>query len=152
MNTPDIKGGVAATKKRAKGFSKEFQKFISRGNVVDLAVGVIIGAAFGKIVTSLVNDIIMPILGTALGGINFKELTFTIWGNATIAYGNFLQNIIDFVIVAFSIFIFIKLFNKLIPTKKPEVCPPKPIEKAEDAQVRLLREIRDSLKQNGPKK
>ena len=96
---------------------KEFKTFISKGNVVDLAVGVIIGSAFGKIVSSLVNDILMPIIGIIIGGIDFSNLTIQI-KDATIKYGIFIQNIIDFLIVAFCIFIFIKLINKV--SKKEE--------------------------------
>jgi len=88
-------------------FIKEFREFAMKGSVVDLAVGVIIGAAFGKIVTSLVNDLIMPSFGVILGNINFTELTLTI-GESTIKYGAFLQSVVDFVIVAFCIFLFVK--------------------------------------------
>ena len=93
------------------GFVKEFKEFALRGNVLDLAVGVIIGAAFGKIVTSLVNDIIMPLIGLLLAGIDFKDLSFTV-GKATVLYGSFIQTIVDFLIVAFSIFLFIRFFNR----------------------------------------
>ena len=86
---------------------KEFKEFISKGNVVDLAVGVIIGGAFGKIVTSLVNDIIMPLIGVIIGGINFTNLSIKI-GESVIAYGSFIQNIIDFLIIAACIFAFVK--------------------------------------------
>lgn len=117
----------------------EFKQFISKGNVIDLAVGVIIGTAFGKIVTSVVNDILMPIIGIVIGGINFTGLTFKI-KDATINYGMFIQNVIDFLIVALCIFIFIKFissFNKKEKIKKePEV----------DLQIELLTEIRDLLK------
>ena len=91
---------------------KEFKEFISRGNVIDLAVGVIIGGAFGKIVSSLVNDVLMPLIGICLGGLDFKGLSLSI-GNASISYGVFIQNIVDFLIIAFCIFIFIKLINKI---------------------------------------
>ena len=100
---------------------KEFKAFISKGNVLDLAIGVIIGAAFGKIVSSLVNDVIMPIIGLILGNINFKELKIVLKEAnndipaSTLNYGLFIQNIIDFLIIAFIIFIFVKLYNK---TKK----------------------------------
>ena len=90
----------------------EFKKFISKGNVVDLAVGVVIGGAFSKIVSSLVNDIIMPIIGILIGGIDFTSLTLKI-NNATIKFGLFFQNIIDFLIIAFCIFMVIKFINKL---------------------------------------
>ena len=88
-------------------FIKEFKKFISRGNAIDLAVGVIVGGAFSKIITSIVEDILMPLLGIALGGHDFKGLSLNI-GNATIKYGSFIQNIIDFLIVSFCIFMFVK--------------------------------------------
>ena len=91
---------------------EEFKKFISRGNVIDLAVGVIIGSAFGNIVTSLVNDILMPIIGILIGGIDFSGLSITI-ENAKINYGMFIGNIVNFLIIAFSIFLFVKAINKL---------------------------------------
>ena len=95
---------------------KEFKVFIMRGNVVDLAVAVIIGGAFGKIVTSLVSDIIMPLIGLIIGGIDFSGLAFTI-GNAKVTYGNFINNIIDFLIIALVIFLMIKAIDNL--KKKP---------------------------------
>ena len=91
---------------------KEFKEFISRGNVVDLAVGVIIGGAFGKIVTSLVDNIIMPLVGIIIGGIDFSNLAVNI-GRARLEYGLFIQNVVDFLIVAFCIFIFVKAINKI---------------------------------------
>lgn len=91
---------------------KEFKEFISKGNVLDLAIGVIVGAAFGKIVTSLVNDIIMPIIGIIIGGIDFTSFSLKI-NDATIAYGLFIQNVLDFLIISFCIFIVVKLTNKL---------------------------------------
>ena len=91
---------------------KEFKKFIARGNVIDLAVGVIMGGAFGKIVTSIVSDILMPLIGVISGGIDFTGLSFKI-GEAEIKYGNFIQNVIDFLIVAFCIFIMVKIVNKI---------------------------------------
>lgn len=119
---------------------KEFKTFISKGNVVDLAVGVIIGSAFGKIVSSLVNDILMPIIGIIIGGIDFSNLTIQI-KDATIKYGIFIQNIIDFLIVAFCIFIFIKLINKV--SKKEE----EKKEKVVSEEAKILKEIRDILKE-----
>ena len=98
-------------KKISKGAS-EFKTFISRGNVVDMAVGVIIGGAFGKIVTSLVNDVLMPVIGVFLGGLDFSDLSIKV-GDATIKYGSFIQTIVDFLIVAFCIFIIVKLFESL---------------------------------------
>ena len=118
---------------------KEFKTFISKGNVVDLAVGVIIGSAFGNIVSSLVNDILMPIIGIIIGGIDFSNLTIQI-KDATIKYGIFIQNIIDFLIVAFCIFIFIKLINKV--SKKEE----EKKEKVVSEEAKILKEIRDILK------
>jgi large conductance mechanosensitive channel len=94
---------------------KEFRDFAMRGNVMDLAVAVIIGGAFGKIIASLVSDMIMPLVGLLLGGVDFKNLAFKV-GNATVAYGLFLQNIVDFIIIAFVIFFMIKAINA---TKKP---------------------------------
>ena len=96
---------------RAKGLIKEFKEFISKGNVVDMAVGVIIGSAFGKIVSSLVNDIFMPLIGVIIGGIDFTNLTLKV-KDASINYGMFIQNIIDFLIVALCVFIFVKIINK----------------------------------------
>ena len=117
----------------------EFKEFISKGNVIDLAVGVIIGGAFGKIVTSVVNDILMPLIGIVIGGINFTGLTIRI-KDATIYYGMFLQNVIDFLIVALCIFVFIKFINRF--NKKEEVKE----EVKVDPQIELLTEIRDLLK------
>ena len=122
---------------------KEFKEFIARGNVIDMAVGVIIGGAFGKIVTSIVNDVLMPLIGVVSGGIDFTGLKFKI-GEAEILYGNFLQNVIDFLIIAFCIFILVKIVNK-ITKKKEEPVEEKPAPKPED--VVLLEEIRDLLKQ-----
>lgn len=94
---------------------KEFREFAVRGNVMDLAVAVIIGGAFGKIVTSLVDDIIMPFVGLLIGGIDFKSLAFTV-GSAKVTYGSFIQNIVDFIIIVFVIFLMIRAINS---TKKP---------------------------------
>ncbi len=123
-----------------KKILKEFKEYISRGNVIDLAVGVIIGSAFGKIVTSLVNDILMPLIGVILGGIDFTGLTIK-FQEATIKYGNFIQNIIDFLIVSFCIFILIKFVNKFSTLSKKEK-----IEEVKSDEVILLEEIRDLLK------
>jgi large conductance mechanosensitive channel len=124
---------------------KEFKEFISRGNVVDLAVGVVVGSAFGKIVTSLVSDIIMPIVGIIIGGIDFTGLTLN-FKDASIAYGTFIQNIIDFLIISACIFLFVKLINKLTKIKKEEEKKEvKEEPKSED--ILLLEEIRDLLKQ-----
>jgi large conductance mechanosensitive channel len=98
---------------------KEFRDFAMRGNVIDLAVGVIIGGAFGKIVGSMVNDILMPIIGLLMGGINFAELSLTV-GNAVVKWGAFVQTVVDFVIIAFVIFLIVKAANK---AKKQEPAP-----------------------------
>ena len=106
-------------KEKAKGLIGEFKEFIARGNVMDLAVGVIVGAAFGKIVTSLVEDILMPLIGVIIGGIDFSKLSFNI-KDASINYGMFIQNIIDFLIVALCIFFVVKAMNKFMKKKKEE--------------------------------
>lgn len=134
--------------KKGNSTFAEFKKFISKGNVVDLAVGVIIGSAFGKIVTSVVNDILMPLIGIVIGGLDFSNLAIKV-GEANIKYGIFIQNVIDFLIVAFCIFCFVKLVNRF--TKKEE----EKVEKKKEEQIILLEEIRDLLKgqeQNSKKK
>ncbi|MDR0397563.1 MAG: large-conductance mechanosensitive channel protein MscL [Candidatus Nomurabacteria bacterium] len=132
--------------KVAKGFTNEFKAFISRGNVVDLAVGVIIGAAFGKIVSSLVSDILMPMVGSLMGGLNFSDLAITV-GDAEIRYGSFIQAILDFLIIAAAIFMFVKvLTNMQLRVKKPQVVEEKNLEKSGSEQLKVLKEIRDSLK------
>ena len=125
-------------KNKLKGGVSDFKKFISRGDVVDMAVGIIIGAAFGKIVTSLVDDILMPIIGMIVGGVDFTDLSIKV-GSATLKYGMFIQSIVDFLIVAFCIFLVVKLFEKF-KKKEAEKVP----ELADD--VKLLTEIRDLLK------
>lgn len=130
------------TVKKGKKTFKEFKSFISKGNVIDLAVGVIIGSAFSKIVTSVVNDILMPLIGILIGGINFSNLSLKI-GDATISYGNFIQNVIDFLIIAICIFTFVKIIEKF--SKKPET--EEKVEEKKDEKVLLLEEIRDLLKE-----
>ena len=130
---------IKKLKRITKGMS-DFKTFISRGNVVDMAVGVIVGGAFGKIVTSLVNDILMPLIGVLLGGLNFSELSIKV-GDAIIKYGAFLQTIIDFLIISLSIFMMIKLFETFKKKEEPVV---EEIKKADE--VVLLEEIRDLLK------
>jgi large conductance mechanosensitive channel len=120
---------------------KEFKEFAMKGNVVDLAVGVIIGAAFGKIVGSLVEDVVMPLVGTLLGGLNFSSLAIKV-GEATIKYGKFLQTALDFLIIAWAIFIIVKLINRL---KKDEPAAPAAPASPPRQEV-LLEEIRDLLK------
>lgn len=131
---------------------KEFKEFISKGNVVDLAVGVIIGGAFGKIVTSLVNNILMPIIGVLLGGIDFSGLVLTI-GQAKIEYGLFIQNVIDFLIIAICVFIFVKAINKLSNLTKKEEKEEKEekLVKIEETELSVLKEIREELKKNAKK-
>ena len=123
----------------------EFKSFISKGNIIDMAVGVIIGSAFGKIVTSLVNDIFMPLIGVIIGGLDFSDLSIKV-GDAVVNYGLFIQNVVDFLIVAICIFFMIKILSKF---KKKEEAKETPVEEVkEDEQVLLLREIRDLLKEN----
>ena len=144
---PEPKNVVASSSK----FLREFQEFISRGNVVDLAVGVIMGAAFGKIVTALVNDIIMPPIGLVLKGIDFKDLYLPLNGKhyatfadaqkdgaAILAYGSFINTVIEFVIISACVFALVKAINTLKRSEAAEVKPTKTEE--------LLTEIRDSLK------
>ena len=134
------------------GFLKDFKQFAMRGNVIDLAVAVIIGGAFGKIVTSFVNDILMPPIGLLLGNVNFKDLKLVMQAATettpavTWNYGMFIQNIIDFVIIAFSIFLMIRAITKF-EKKKAEEPAPAPPEPPED--VKLLTEIRDLLAKKG---
>ena len=117
---------------------KEFREFAMKGNVVDLAVGVIIGAAFGKIVASLVGDVVMPLVGTLVGGIDFAGLAITV-GGAKILYGKFIQTCVDFLIIAWAIFIAVKVINRL-KREEPAAAPTPP------RQEQLLEEIRDLLK------
>lgn len=135
------------------GMLKEFKEFAMRGNVVDMAVGIIIGGAFGKIISSVVSDIIMPPIGLALGGVNFTDLKLNlseavVEGDkvvkeaVTVNYGNFIQVTVDFLIIAFVIFMLIKAMNSL--KKKEEAAPAAPPPPSEE--VTLLREIRDALK------
>ena len=130
-----------------KKIINEFKEFISKGNVLDLAVGVIIGGAFQKIVTSLVNDILMPLLGIVIGGLDFTDLTLK-FKDAIIHYGLFIQNIIDFLLMAFCIFIIIKLFNNIRnKLEKKEEKKEQIIEPIKSKEEMLLEEIRDLLKE-----
>jgi large conductance mechanosensitive channel len=128
-----------------KKFIEEFKKFAMRGNVVDLAVGIVIGAAFQKIVTSLVNNIITPLIGSLMGGIDFTSHAVTVRGSE-VTYGVFIQSVIDFVIVALAIFVAIKVMNELQKRENEKTEEKKEVEPSEE--VKLLREIRDSLKTN----
>lgn len=123
------------------GILKEFKEFAMRGNVMDMAVGVIIGGAFGKIVSSLVDDVIMPVIGVLTGGVDFSKLSLMV-GDAEVKYGMFIQNIIDFLIIAICIFSMIKVMNSISAKKKEE--PAAPAEPSNEE--RLLSEIRDLLK------
>ena len=129
---------------------EEFKKFIMRGNVVDMAVGIVIGGAFGKIVSSFVNDVLMPPIGMALGGVDFSDLAMTLKAASgevaavTLNYGSFIQTVVDFIIIAFAIFMVIKAMNSM--KKKEEeapAAPPKP-----STEEVLLTEIRDLLKKD----
>ena len=120
--------------------AKEFREFAVKGNVVDLAVGVIIGAAFGKIVSSVVEDVVMPLIGTLMGGLNFGGLAFKI-GDATIKYGKFIQTCLDFLIIAVAVFLVVKLINRF---RREQEAAPAPA--APPRQEVLLEEIRDLLK------
>lgn len=128
--------------KKAKGLMQEFKAFALKGNVMELAVAVVIGGAFGKIVSSLANNIIMPLAGVAAGGINFADLSVNI-GEAVIGYGVFIQSIIDFTIVAIGIFVAIKILRSV--QKKEEEKPEEEKEVEPTEEVKLLREIRDAL-------
>jgi large conductance mechanosensitive channel len=130
-----------------KSFITEFKAFAMKGNVIDLAVAVVIGGAFGKIVSSLVADIITPLIGLLMGGINFSGLSYTL-GDAIVSYGVFVQSVIDFIIVAIAIFVVVKGINKAQksleqPAPEKEEKPKEPSE-----EVKLLMEIRDALRRN----
>jgi large conductance mechanosensitive channel len=128
----------------------EFRDFAMRGNVVDMAVGIVIGGAFGKIVSSFVNDVLMPPIGLALGGVDFSDLAVTLQeasgdvAAVTLNYGSFIQTVVDFIIIAFAIFMVVKAMNNL--KKKEEAAPPPPPKPSEE--VTLLTEIRDLMKKD----
>lgn len=127
---------------------KEFRDFAMRGNVVDMAVGIVIGGAFGKIVSSFVNDVLMPPIGMALGGVDFSDLSVVLKeasgdvAAVTLNYGAFIQTVVDFIIIAFAIFMVVKAMNNL--KKKEEAAPPAPPKPS--AEEKLLTEIRDLMK------
>lgn len=126
---------------KASGFLAEFKTFIARGNVMDMAVGVIIGGAFSNITNSLINDIVMPLLGILTGSISFTDLSVQV-GPAVVTYGNFIQAVLNFLVMAFVVFCLVKAINSF-HRKKEEAPPPPP---APSAEERLLTEIRDLLK------
>lgn len=140
-------------KEKGKGFIREFKEFSMKGNVIDLAVGVIIGGAFNKIVSSIVNDIIMPVIGIFLGGVNFETLSYVLKpamnGKEAVVlkYGSFIQNIVDFLIIAFSVFIFVKGINKInLKNKEKNVSVSSETSKP-TREEELLTEIRDTLRE-----
>lgn len=142
----DAKENLKKLKNKGMGFFGEFKTFISRGNVMDLAIGVIIGNAFSKIVTSLTNNILMPLVGVLIGGFDFNGLTaqISVWGReVTLRYGEFIQNTVDFLLTAFCIFIVIKIMNTMFAKKQEKKEETKP---AKSDEVVLLEEIRDLLK------
>ncbi len=144
----------------SKSLIQEFKEFVSRGNVIDLAVGIIIGTAFGRIVTSIVEDIIMPPVGAILGGVNFSDLKLVlretyienekIMPEVALRYGNFLQITLNFLIIAASVFLFVKLINRLKrESKAKELKEEEKLKEQvvpESEEVKILKEIRDSLK------
>ena len=123
---------------------QEFREFLNRGNVIDLAVAVIIGGAFGAIIASLVDDVIMPAIGIILGGIDFTNLSITV-GDSEILYGNFIQAVVNFIIIAAVIFFIVRSYNKLQRDKEEAPAPPP----EPSAEEKLLAEIRDLLKEQG---
>ena len=150
MKNPDLKTDLKKLKKnitKVNPILKECRDFINRGSVLDLAVGVIVGGAFNKIISSLVNDVIMPTIGIVLGGIDFTSLELTIpnffggAGAAHVRYGIFIQNIVDFVIVAFCVFVFVRLINKFSAKKEAEATV-----STDDKILAVLEEIRDQRK------
>lgn len=128
-----------------KSFAQEFKAFVMRGNVVDLAVGVVIGTAFNAVVTALVADVITPPIGLLIGKVNFAELALNLGGTVTIKYGLFIQAIVAFIITAFALFLVIKLMSALNRKEKEE-----PTEAAKTPELIVLEEIRDSLKNHAP--
>lgn len=144
MKENEVRRKALKALKEKTGIIAEFRKFIARGNVLDMAVGIIIGSAFTAIVTSLVTDIITPLIGTILAGINFHDLVITVpWGNKPqIGVGNFINAVINFFLTALCVFILIRTINKLTKKKEAPKEPAKPSD-----EVLLLQEIRDLLKE-----
>lgn len=146
----NLKENLKELGEKNKGFWGEFKTFIARGNVMDLAVGVIVGSAFTGIVTSLTNNILMPIIGLVVGGFDFSKLALPIkvWGReVTLNYGLFIQSTVDFLLTALCIFIIVKLLNKFFAKKEELKKEEKPAEPVKSDEVKLLEEIRDLLKE-----
>lgn len=149
MGNNRVKEAVKTARKKQPKIVKEFAEFINKGNIIDLAVGVVIGGAFGKIVTALVDYIIMPIVGIIIGGVDFSDLYITIpnWlgdgAGVRLQYGNFIQAVVDFLIIAFCIFIFIKFITKFKIEFKEEIEDAKEVEPSkEDQMIALLEDIK----------
>jgi len=148
VNKEKMAEGLKDIHKKSSGFISEFKTFIARGNVMDLAVGVIIGNAFSKIVTSLTDNILMPLVGVVIGGLDFSNLsyTFNVWSREVeLKYGIFIQNTVDFLITAFCIFVIVKILNRFFSKKKEPVEEVVEEPKKSDETL-LLEEIRDLLK------
>lgn len=153
----DSKKQLSKLKEKNKNFIEEFKEFIARGNVMDLAVGVIVGNAFSKIVTSLTDNVLMPIVGVVVGGFDFTNLAISInvWGRTVdLKYGMFIQNTVDFLITAFCIFLIVKIINKLFHKNKDkdQKVEEKPKEVKKSDETILLEEIRDLLKKQAQNK
>lgn len=145
----EIRKNIKGLEEKGTGFFNEFKKFIARGNVMDLAVGVIVGSAFTNIVTSLSNNILLPLIGVIIGGFNFEKLSFTfeVWGREVILnYGLFIQSTVDFLITAFCIFVIVKVLNNFFAKKEDKKEEKK--EPVKSDEVKLLEEIRDLLKES----
>ncbi len=123
-----------------KNFFREFQTFALHGNALDLAIGVVIGAAFNQVTTALANNILTPPLGALIGGFDFSKLSFTLLGDAVIQYGTFLQAVLNFIIIAFALFLIVKAINRLTHRKRQEEVA------KESEELQVLKEIRDSLR------
>lgn len=154
IDQKDIKKGITTITKKSKGFLGEFKQFIAKGNVMDLAVGVIIGNAFSKIVKSLTEDILMPLIGALIGGVDFSKaaLPLKMWDKVVdLKYGLFVQSVVDFLITAFCIFIMIKIINSIFRKKEAEKKEETPEPPKKTNEEVLLEEIRDLLKEKSGK-
>lgn len=153
MAKEEVKEALSKAKGKGSGLLEEFKTFIARGNVLDMAVGVIIGGAFGKIVTSLTDNILMPLIGIIIGNIDIStkwNIPVDLWGNKTyIHLGIFIQNVIDFLLIAFCVFMMVKTINKFMSLKKKEEAKEAAVVKTDE--TKLLEEIRDLLKENNKK-